>query len=210
MGNGLGFASAFVLTIILASGISSACIGEVAGKVSFNISAGSSQTQQMEIFNSCSNLTIYFTTLTQVNSIPNMTTPNVVVSPSNGTLAPHQYLFLNITASMPANAIPGTVWKGATAAGQTANQTSASGANFNVGVVKLYDIMASPPKFNVLLFAVAGGIIAGLVAAGGLYYYFKMGGKRAAKAAKKAVERVERAGRGKQTRRSTKRSSNRR
>lgn len=173
MGSRLGIASVFILTVILASGISSACIGEVAGKVSFNITPGANQTQQMVIFNSCHNQTIYFTTLTQITPIANVITPTVVVSPSSGVLAPNQYLPLNIITYMPANAAPGTDWKGATAAGETSNQTAGGGASFNVGVLKVYDIVAAQPKLNVLLIAVAGAIIVGLAAAAGVYYYVR-------------------------------------
>lgn len=164
----------FSLLLVLAlSGLASACIGEIAGPVNFNISAGSSQTLQMGIFNSCLNQTVEYSAIYQLTAIANKTSPTVALYPTNGTLQPRQTQYINITVSVPYNATAGTIWKGAVAAAQVANQSAPSGggAVLNVGVVKLFTITAQPPKFNPLIYALVGGIAAGLIAAGGVYYY---------------------------------------
>ncbi|MDE1762278.1 MAG: hypothetical protein KGH78_03755 [Candidatus Micrarchaeota archaeon] len=172
-------------------GTANACIGEVAGKVSFNVSAGSSQTQQMQVFNSCLNESVYFTTFGQVKPKANATTPTITTSPQNGTLAPRENTYINITVYMPANAVAGTAWSGAAAVEEaTGSPAAGGGASLSVGVVKLFSITALPQIFNPLPYAIAGGIAIAIAIVGGAYYFLKVAKRPKAKQKPKKVDKV--------------------
>ncbi len=170
----LHLAPVFALALFLLFSVSSACIGEVAGKINFNVSAGGNQTQQMQVFNNCDNQSIYYSTRSQVNPVANELSPGIVVTPSSGVMLPRENIFLNITVSVPYNDTPGTAWRAGVAVQQANNATAAGGgATLSVGVVKLFNITALPPlPLPLIDYAIAGvAIAAGAAAAGGLYYF---------------------------------------
>ncbi len=173
---GISSASVIILLLLLSvlPGIGSACIGEVAGKISFNVSAGTNETIPMQVFNSCQNQSMYFTTVSQVNPVANVISPSVIVHPKNGILLAKQNLFINITVHMPYNATPGTLWHAGVAVEESSNVSAPNGgATLSVGVVKVFNITALPPlPLPLIDYAIAGvAIAAGAAAAGGLYYF---------------------------------------
>ncbi|MDE1855500.1 MAG: hypothetical protein KGH57_04255 [Candidatus Micrarchaeota archaeon] len=185
-------ASVFLLALFLFSGLSSACIGEVAGKISFNVSAGSNETLQMQVFNSCANQSIYYATRSQVNAVANVMSPTIIISPTKGVMLPRENIFINITVKVPYNATVGTAWRAGVAVEEASNTTALNGgATLSVGVVKLFTITALPAKPLPLIdYIIAGVAVAAGLGAAGSYYFIRVrrAPKRAAgkKAAKKA------------------------
>ncbi len=213
----LGFILLSFLIAVSMASVAQACIGEVAGKIGFNVSAGSSETLQMQIFNSCANQTIQFATISQVNPVVNATSPTIVMSPKNGTLDPRVNTYINITVTMPANAVVGTVWSAGAAADEVVsnNTNGQGGAILNVGVIKLFNITALPAKPIPLIDIIIGAaaVVAAGAAGGSLYYFrvMKKGAKKPARAAKKAPrKRATRKRPAKRTSRSAKKRTTRR
>jgi hypothetical protein len=175
-----------LLTLFLMSSLSSACIGLVAGKVQFNVTVGTSETLQMQIFNACRNQSIGYQSAARFSPVANQSTPRVTISPANGTIPPAGQVFLNITVYMPYNATPGTVWHGGAVATEVTNE-SAYGATVQVGIVKEFAVtaVAAPPDYR--LYAAAAIAIA-IGAAGGAVYY-SIASKRPRKLARKTRRR---------------------
>jgi hypothetical protein len=149
--NHFSFAVISFLALVLLSSVSSACIGMDAAKIHLNISAGSSATGQMIIFNTCDN-PINFDTGGAIDRIINQTTPTLITSPAHGVLGVREQLPINITVNMPANATPGTEWSGAAAVMEVSNNSRAGGANFQVGVrtsIKVTTLVAVPTNYLV-------------------------------------------------------------
>ncbi len=160
------------------STISQACIGEVAGHIHFNVSAGGNETLQMQVFNSCRNTSIGFASFAQLQPVINKTTPRITISPKNGTLAPSQNEFINITVFMPANAIVNSTWSGGAAVIEESNSTGASGASLQSGVAKILTATALPPvaqPLPILMIVVVALVILVVII---IIYYFVMMSKR--------------------------------
>ncbi len=160
------------------SGISSACIGEVAGHMHFNVTLGGNQTLQMQVFNDCDNVTVTYDAFAQLQPNVNKTTPNITIKPKTGLIAPHQNLMLNITVLMPSNEMVNTSWSGGAAVIETANALNPGGAQLEGGVAKILSATAIAPIYKplpiILLILVGIGIA---VLAGGSVYYLKTKGK---------------------------------
>jgi hypothetical protein len=191
-----------LLTLFLMSSLSSACIGLVAGRVQFNVTVGTSETLQMQIFNACRNQSIGYQSAARFSPVANQSTPRVTISPANGTIPPAGQAFLNITVYMPYNATPGTVWHGGAVAGEVVS-SSGAGATVTTGVVKQITAVAVAAPVNYALYAV----VAIAVAAGAAGAYYLRMAKRAAKPAKVAKRARKRVARkkpaGKKARRRT-------
>ncbi len=150
--------------LCLFSGISSACIGEVAGHVHFNVSLGSRQTIQIQIFNSCNSTTINFTSVVTLDPLANAQTPNITVHPKHGTLLPDQGTPIYLTVSMPPNAIVNTTWSGGAAVFESINVPGPNGtvSQGGVGVQKILSATALPAQshtINILYAIIAAAVI---------------------------------------------------
>jgi len=174
----------FLLLFSLLSSVSSAQLGEFAGQIHFNVSAGESQTLHMTIFDSSTNASVRFEAFSQITAIPNMTSPTITLSPKSGVLQPRQNILINITVYMPLNAKPGTTWTAIVQVIQVANQTVSSGATIQSGVAKIITITAQPLKINYLELAFGGIVVIGV--SFGAYYSIL---RRRAKAAKVSARR---------------------
>ena len=115
--------------------------------------------------------------------MPNMTTPNITISPTHGTLIPGQNFLLNVTVSMPTNAVVNATWSGGLAAVESANQLSSGGANVQGGVAKIITATALAPEVKPIPpTIIAAGLFILLAAIGSLAYKFaKPGGGKAAR-----------------------------
>lgn len=189
-----------LLIFLMFSGISQACIGEVASHVHFNVSVGSSETLQMQIFNSCRNQSVNFNAFAQLQPVINQTTPTITVSPKNGTLAPSENQFINITVSVPSNDTINTTWSGGAAAIESANATQVSGASLESGVAKILTVTATAPlksTFPYALIAVIAAvmIIAVIIASSLLHLHHKSKKSGAAAEGKAAGKKGEAVGR---------------
>ncbi len=192
----LRLASLSLLTLFLMSYTASACIGLIAGKINFNVTAGTSETLPMQVFNACNNQTIYFNATARFGVITNVTTPKVTVSPADGTMGPSAPQFINITVSMPYNATPNTTWTGGVVVVEVSNLSAGGGASVQTGVIKRITAVAKAAPVNYLLYGAAG--VAVIAIAGGGAYYFKFlrkGKKPARKAQAKRAARKRTAGR---------------
>jgi hypothetical protein len=175
------FALTSFLLLMMFSAVSQACIGEVAGRVHFDVNAGGTETLHMQVFNSCSNVSVDFSSFAQLQPLINQTTPVIQIFPKNGTLAPSQNKMINITIYMPSNAIFNTTWSGGAAVIENGNSTG-SGANLQSGVAKILTVTALPPVANPIPIVLLAGAALIIVAAGAaIYYFMKISNKEKAK-----------------------------
>ena len=160
-----------ILTFILALSATTlnADLGMVAGSLNFNVSVGGHQTLQFRAFNS-GDYPISFNVIPPTyTQIPNQTTPKVVISPINGSIAPHSQLAFNVTVYMPSNDKPGDFWDNIAQVVAIANSTNPSGATVLAGVGKEISITSAPAKTDYAL--IYGGIAAVVVVVAGAAYY---------------------------------------
>ncbi len=161
----------FLLSIILSMPL--AQIGEVAGPVNFNVSAGSSQSLSVTIVNGGSSSLFFNATPIVTTSIVNETTPTVIVSPKNGTIGPHSQVVLNLTAFVPGADKPGLEWNGQLSVVSNSLSTiTGSGAIIQEGALKIFTITSAQPKFN-MLFVILIVIIAAILIVAFYYFYKK-------------------------------------
>lgn len=146
MRNGVAVLAMLAL-IALMLGTGSAQLGEVAGKVHFNVTPGSANTLQMIVFNAGSGRISFVVVSPRFEPSENESPPTVTVFPRNGTLGPRQDIDLNITILAPRNATPGTNFSGVVEVIQVSANTTAGGAQVNPGVAKIITatIMQPPP-----------------------------------------------------------------
>lgn len=160
----------FFLLLSTILGMSLAQIGEVAGPVNFNVSAGSSQSLSVTIVNGGNNPLFFNATPLVTTVIVNETTPTVIVSPKNGTIGPHSQAVLNLTAFVPGGDKPGLEWNGQLSVVSNSLSTiTGSGAIIQEGALKIFTITSAQPKFNVLFAILIVVIVAILII---LFYYF--------------------------------------
>lgn len=185
--------SGFILTFIFIVSLSavSADLGMVAGALSFNVSIGGHQTLQFKAFNSGSTPIHFNVVPPNYAPIINQTTPKVVITPSNGTIAPNSQLIFNVTVYMPGNDKAGDIWDNIAQVVAVANQTSSSGATVLAGVGKEIVIVSAPAKTNWTLIYGSIGAVVIVVIAGAMYYLLVYRRKKTSRAAaKKAAGRA--------------------
>jgi hypothetical protein len=189
-----------MLSLLLLPALASACIGEFAGRVHFNVSAGENQTLPLIVFNNCDNITISFDSAWSLQPMPNQTSPTIVVSPRHGTILPRVNEPINITVYMPYNAVVGTTWSGAVAAIEASNETASGGVMLNSGVSKIITITSLPPLQKGLPLYVYAIVL--LVALGGSGFYFlriRKGAKKGAATKRAAAKKAAKKGTAKKT-----------
>ena len=175
-------------------GASYAQIGEVAGPLNFNVSIGSRQSLTLTIVNGGSVPLSYMATPTVTTILPNSTTPQVTVTPVNGSIPARSMARLNVTVYMPGGRNkPGMVWGGYVSTVELSNSSVASGANIQAGALKIMTITAAPAKFQEIYILIAALAIV-CVGAGAYQVVKRERAKRDAKRAKtKAAKKVKKA-----------------
>ena len=137
-----------IIFLFIFSTLSFAQLGEEAGQPFINVSVGSSATFNYLILNSGSNSIAYQIILPTLNNIPKNTTPTVLVTPMNGTLAPHSQQLISIAVQMPSSDKPYLKWQGILQVIEISaqqNSTSGMGAVIREGVAKIVTIESLPP-----------------------------------------------------------------
>ncbi len=180
----------FLFSLLIISAY--AQLGEVAGPLNFNVSIGSSQTQQLVLINGGSTPITVKTTLNSITQIANTITPSVTFNPEVATIPPHSQLAINVTVAMPYNTSDiSKHWEAIISAAEQSNITiSGTGAVVVAGMAKIANITALPPRTNWLLIIGIVAVVATVAAIGaGSYYYFAVVKKKAAKAARLAAAR---------------------
>ncbi|MCL5423467.1 MAG: hypothetical protein M1385_00080 [Candidatus Marsarchaeota archaeon] len=147
-------------------------IGEVAGPVNFNVSAGSSQSLSVTIVNGGNNPLFFNATPIVTTLIANEITPTVTVFPKNGTIGPHSQAVLNLTTFVPGSDKPGLEWNGQLSVVSNSLSTiTGSGAIIQEGALKIFTITSAQPKFNILFVILIIVIVVILIVV--FYYFYK-------------------------------------
>ena len=163
----IAFVMAFSLLVF--SVVSSAQLGEVAGKLVFQVPVGYNQTIQWHLLNE-GNSSIYVqigqSPALQLTSNAQTTAgqpvPLVVVHPLNLTVQPHSITNVNITVFMSKNDTPYLAsWQGQLSAQEVTNQSNPGGALVIQGVGKIFTIQPIAPPLKVKLYANRTSITAG-------------------------------------------------
>jgi hypothetical protein len=193
-----------IMALLLFSGISSACIGLVAGKVQLNVSVGYSGTTYFDIINNCDRI-MNFTTAAKLYAQPNQTTPDIIISPRFGSMVPHQQAQINVTVYMPSNVMVGTSWSGGAAASEVMNSTVEGAANIGLAVLKIITVSSIAAPVNYFVYELIVVVIIILVAIAIALYYFLIVRKRRKQDNVKAVKKAPRAAAAKRKARKAKR-----
>ena len=167
---------AISLLLVFGASFAGAQLGEVAGGLNFNVSLGGSQTSNTFTIVNAGNSTIGFSIINPAfNQIPNSTTPTVIISPMNGTLAPHSNLRIDVTVIMPTGQDkPGMRWDGfIQVLSVLANSDNPGGAVIQTGVAKEIIIVAAPEQYN--WFLIGGAVVVVAVVA---YLAYRRFGKK--------------------------------
>lgn len=180
--------SSFIFAAILIFSLPavSADLGMVAGPLNFNVSAGGHETMQFRAFNNGGSSINFNVIPPSYAQIPNQTTPTIVITPQNGSIAPHSQLTFNVTVYMPGNDKPGDFWDNIAQVVAVGNATSASGATVSAGVGKEISITSAPAKTDwTLIYAAAAFAVIVVVIAACAYYFLLRGRKGGLKVAAK-------------------------
>ncbi|MGC8538065.1 MAG: hypothetical protein ACP5MZ_03755 [Candidatus Micrarchaeia archaeon] len=170
--------------------LSYAQLGEQAGQPTMNISVGSSGTFNYSIINSGATPIPFKVIPPVLNTIPHNATPIVVVTPSNGTLAPGSTQIISIKVSIPSSDKANLKWQGivqVVEAAPTKIQSSGEGALITAGVAKILTIYSTPPKpIPLIYYIIAIVVVAIAVGVGASVVIIKRSRKVHAKMASRA------------------------
>lgn len=181
----------FSVLVSLAA-LPAAQLGEQAGQPSLNVPLGGTATFNYSILNAGASPINFTVILPTLNTIPHNTTPTVVVTPMNGSLAPYSKQTVTIKVSMPGNDRTNLTWQGVLQVVEQAPQTvSSSGASatINAGVAKILTIHSvAPSGLPLVYFLMLFGAVVVVVAVASYFLFVRK--KKVAKtaAAKRAAE----------------------
>lgn len=164
-------ASAFLFSLAFLTAVAAAQLGEVAGGLNLNTSVGGSNSINLTIFNGGNSYMGYQIVPPTLSAIANETTPAVVLSPMNGTMAPHSQIRINVTVSVSGKDKPGLMWQGLIQIIGASAANSTGGAQLQAGLGKVLTVYSVAPEPLEIPYALIGGIVI-VVAAGGCAYYF--------------------------------------
>jgi hypothetical protein len=140
----------FMLSFALSASLATAQIGEQAGDFWMQVPVGGNSITLWHIFNTGSQPVGYYTITPFFNSVPNETTPTVILVPSNGTLPADSSLTINVIVTMPRSNTPNnsTWWSGLLQIREVAlvNSSNSSGgtAVIQAGLAKSINVAAAP------------------------------------------------------------------
>ena len=140
----------FMLSFALSASLAAAQIGEQAGDFWMQVPVGGNSITLWHIFNTGSQPVGYYTITPFFNSVPNETTPTVILVPSNGTLPADSSLTINVIVTMPRSNTPSnsTWWSGLLQIREVAlvNSSNSSGgtAVIQAGLAKSINVAAAP------------------------------------------------------------------
>lgn len=178
---------ASVFLLVFASGQ----FGESAGALVFNVSLGGQQSLNYTVYNEGSTPIGFAIVFQGFNPIANTTMPTVIITPMNGTIAPHQSAKITAQVEMPSDQRDLKArWDGLIqAVEQQYNVSGQGGATIYAGLGKEIVITAQQAKgINIIYVAAAVGAV--VAAGGGSAAYLKRRGARKKAARKRAGRRT--------------------